>query len=85
VVRGALVGTHGVEVQIVVIRTNGDRVQDRPPAEIGGKALWTKELDHALPASDTDCPVHSMKDVEPIGPAAIAIAAMLAPRTCGTA
>ena len=35
-------------VQIVPIKTTGDKVQDRPLAEIGGKALWTKELDRAL-------------------------------------
>ena len=45
-------------------RTSGDRIQDRPLAEIGGKALWTKELDLALLDGETDCSVHSMKDVE---------------------
>jgi hydroxymethylbilane synthase len=76
-VRDALVAAHGVEVEIVVIRTTGDAVQDRPLAEIGGKALWTKELDRALLGGEIDCAVHSMKDVETIRPAAIAIAAML--------
>jgi hydroxymethylbilane synthase len=64
-------------VEIVPIRTTGDRVQDRALAEIGGKALWTKELDRALLDGEIDCAVHSMKDVETIRPAAIAIAAML--------
>ena len=63
--------------EIVTIRTTGDRVQDRALAEIGGKALWTKELDRALLAGEIDCSVHSMKDVETIRPVAIAIAAML--------
>ena len=45
-------------------KTSGDRIQDRPLAEVGGKALWTKELDLALLAGETDCSVHSMKDVE---------------------
>jgi hydroxymethylbilane synthase len=76
-VRDALTAAHGVEVEIVVIRTTGDAVQDRPLAEIGGKALWTKELDRALLGGDIDCAVHSMKDVETIRPAAILIAAML--------
>lgn len=79
-VRDALVAAHGWQtddVQIVVIRTTGDAVQDRPLAEIGGKALWTKELDRALMAGETDASVHSMKDVETIRPAEIAIAAML--------
>lgn len=64
-------------VELVVIRTTGDRVQDRALAEIGGKALWTKELDRALLAREIDCAVHSMKDVETVRPEAIAIAALL--------
>ena len=64
-------------IETVVIKTTGDRVQDRALAEIGGKALWTKELDRALLAGEIDCAVHSMKDVETVRPAAIAIAAML--------
>ena len=63
-------------VQIVEITTTGDKVQDRPLAEIGGKALWTKELDRALLAGDVDFCVHSMKDVESIRPKDIHIAAV---------
>src|SRR6478735_5384363 len=63
-------------VQIVEITTTGDKVQDRPLAEIGGKALWTKELDRALLEGEIDCAVHSMKDVETIRPTRIAIAAV---------
>ena len=76
-VRDALVAAHGVEVDIVVIVTTGDRVQDRPLADIGGKALWTKELDAALLDGRIDLAVHSMKDVETHLPAGIALAAML--------
>jgi hydroxymethylbilane synthase len=76
-VKDALAVARGVECEIVVIRTTGDRVQDRALAEIGGKALWTKELDRALLAGEIDMAVHSMKDVETIRPAEIAIAAML--------
>ena len=76
-VRDALVAAHGIAVEIVVIRTTGDIVQDRPLAEIGGKALWTKELDRALLGGEIDCAVHSMKDVETVRPDAIAIVAML--------
>jgi hydroxymethylbilane synthase len=79
-VRDALIAAHGWAadaVEIVVIKTTGDKVQDRPLAEIGGKALWTKELDRALMDGETDASVHSMKDVETFRPAEIAIAAML--------
>lgn len=80
-VRDALAAAHGwaaAEVAIRVVRTTGDRVQDRPLAEIGGKALWTKELDRALLAGEVDACVHSMKDVETVRPDAIALAATLA-------
>ena len=50
-------------VQVVEIKTTGDKVQERPLAEIGGKALWTKELDRALLDGEVDFCVHSMKDV----------------------
>ncbi|HEX3422178.1 MAG TPA: hydroxymethylbilane synthase [Sphingomicrobium sp.] len=63
-------------VQIVEIRTTGDEVKDRPLAEIGGKALWTKELDRALLAGGVDFCVHSMKDVESVRPRDIHIAAV---------
>jgi hydroxymethylbilane synthase len=79
-VRDALIAAHALApdaIEIVAIRTTGDKVQDRALAEIGGKALWTKELDRALLDGEIDCAVHSMKDVETIRPAEIAIAAML--------
>src|SRR3954451_11918259 len=63
-------------VQIVEITTSGDKERDRPLAEIGGKALWTKELDRALIAGEVDFCVHSMKDVESIRPKEIHIAAV---------
>jgi hydroxymethylbilane synthase len=63
-------------VQIVEIKTTGDKVQDRPLAEIGGKALWTKELDRALLEGQVDFCVHSMKDVESVRPPEIHIAAV---------
>lgn len=64
-------------VRIHAVRTSGDRIQDRPLAEVGGKALWTKELDLALLAGKSDCSVHSMKDVESERPDTLTIAAML--------
>ena len=63
-------------VQIVTVTTTGDKVQDRPLAEIGGKGLWTKELDRALLEGEVDFCVHSMKDVESVRPAEIHIAAV---------
>jgi hydroxymethylbilane synthase len=63
-------------VQIVEIKTTGDKVQDKPLAEIGGKGLWTKELDRALLEGEVDFCVHSMKDVESVRPEGIHIAAV---------
>lgn len=64
-------------IELVPITTSGDRIQDRPLAELGGKALWTKELDKCLADGRTDLSVHSMKDVETIRPAMFTVAAML--------
>ncbi len=78
--RAALVAAHGWsedDVEIVTITTDGDVIQDRPLAELGGKALWTKTLDRALVEGRTDASVHSMKDVETIRPEGIALVAML--------
>lgn len=76
----ALQQAHGwgeADVEIIVIHTTGDRVQDRALAEIGGKALWTKELDAALLEGRIDIGVHSMKDVETLLKDGICLAAML--------
>ena len=63
-------------VHIQTVETSGDRIQDRPLADIGGKQLWTKELDRALMEHEVDFCVHSLKDVEAIRPRAISIAAV---------
>src|SRR3954466_13966367 len=63
-------------VELVEISTTGDQVQDRPLAELGGKALWTKELDRALLADELHFCVHSMKDVESVRRKEIHIAAV---------
>lgn len=79
-VKSALIDAHDLsetDIEIVIVKTTGDKVQDRPLAEIGGKALWTKELDRALGEREVDFTVHSMKDVETIRPAEIALAANL--------
>src|SRR5690606_12845767 len=64
-------------VELVPVVASGDKVQDRPLAEIGGKALWTRELDHWLGEGRIDAAVHSMKDVETIRPVTLVIAAIL--------
>jgi hydroxymethylbilane synthase len=76
----ALRDAHGwgpERIEIMPITTSGDMIRDRPLAEVGGKALWTRELDRALAEGLTDISVHSMKDVETIRPLELAIAAML--------
>ncbi|WP_082836126.1 hydroxymethylbilane synthase [Croceicoccus bisphenolivorans] len=78
--RTRLCAAHGWaedRVEIVPVMASGDKVLDRPLAEIGGKALWTKELDGWLHEGLIDFAVHSMKDVETIRPDWLEIAALL--------
>jgi len=78
--RDRLAAAHGIEpahIEIIAVTASGDRIQDRPLAEIGGKALWTKELDAWLATGEIDFAVHSAKDVETIRPEAFAIGAVL--------
>ena len=63
-------------VELITLKTTGDKVQDRPLSEIGGKGLWTKELDTALIDGKLHFCVHSMKDVESVRPKEIHIAAV---------
>ncbi len=63
--------------EIVVIMTTGDRVRDRALAEVGGKGLFTKEIDAALMDGRIDLGVHSMKDVPTWHPDGLEIAAVL--------
>jgi hydroxymethylbilane synthase len=65
-VRHRLATTHGLDpddLEITTITTTGDRVRDRPLSEIGGKGLFTKEIEEALLAGTIDLAVHSMKDM----------------------
>src|SRR5580658_5529145 len=64
-------------VELDVIRTTGDRVQNRLLAEIGGKGLFTKEIEQALIERRVDLAVHSLKDMETILPAGLDIACVL--------
>lgn len=69
--RARLCAAHGWaedEVELVPVLASGDKVLDRPLSEIGGKALWTKELDQWLGEGRIDLSVHSAKDVETIRP-----------------
>lgn len=78
--RARLGKAHGLtddDFEIVVITTTGDRIRDRPLAEIGGKGLFTKEIEEALYAKDIDLAVHSMKDMPAVLPAGLCFAATL--------
>lgn len=67
----------GEASEIVVIKTSGDRLAERPLSEAGGKRLFVKELEDALLAGEIDLAVHSSKDMSAILPAGLAIAAAL--------
>jgi hydroxymethylbilane synthase len=70
--------THsGLEIELVPIVTQGDRIQDRPLAAIGGKGLFIKELELALEEQRADMAVHSMKDLPGDLPDGLVIAAVL--------
>jgi hydroxymethylbilane synthase len=64
-------------VSIHVIKTTGDRVLDRSLSEIGGKGLFTKEIEEALIANEIDVAVHSMKDMQTLLPDGLVIGAVL--------
>jgi hydroxymethylbilane synthase len=78
--RNRLMAAHGLDedaIAIVTITTTGDRIRDRPLAEIGGKGLFTKEIEEALFSGAIDLAVHSMKDVPAVIPDGLAMAAYL--------
>ncbi len=66
----------GLEVSLKVIKTTGDKILDVPLAKVGGKGLFTKELEVELLAGTVDLCVHSMKDVPTVLPEGCVIAAM---------
>lgn len=72
-----LLAAGGTASEIVLIKTTGDRILDRPLADAGGKGLFTKELEEALLADSIDIAVHSMKDVPVALPPGLEIAAIL--------
>jgi len=75
-VRGHLEAA-GIACEITVVKTSGDRIQDRTLADAGGKGLFTKELEEALLSDRIDLAVHSMKDVPVEMPPGLALAAIL--------
>jgi hydroxymethylbilane synthase len=64
-------------IEIKVIRTTGDKIQDRPLAEAGGKGLFTKEIEEALMVGAIDMAVHSSKDMPTVLPAGLVLSAFL--------
>jgi hydroxymethylbilane synthase len=66
----------GIHVSITVIKTTGDRITDRPLAQVGGKGLFVKEIETALLTHDIDLAVHSMKDMPGDLPSGLTIGAV---------
>jgi hydroxymethylbilane synthase len=79
-VQAQLASAHGLAAEafeLKIIRTSGDVIQDRPLAEVGGKGLFTKEIEEALIAGQVDLAVHSAKDLPTVLPDGLAIVAAL--------
>jgi hydroxymethylbilane synthase len=64
-------------IELKIIRTSGDMIQDRPLSEVGGKGLFTKEIEEALLDGRIDLAVHSAKDMPTVLPAGLMLAACL--------
>ena len=66
----------GVETRLEIIKTTGDKITDVPLAQVGGKGLFTKEIEEALLAGSIDLAVHSLKDMPTALPAGLTLAAI---------
>ncbi|MBN9673996.1 hydroxymethylbilane synthase [Roseibium aggregatum] len=78
--RDRLMAAHKLDedaFEIVVIKTSGDKIQDRPLSEVGGKGLFTKEIEEALLDGRIDIAVHSSKDMPTVLPDGLALTAFL--------
>jgi hydroxymethylbilane synthase len=73
----ALLEGRGTPVELVIIQTAGDRLQDAPLTEAGNKGFFVKEIEEALLDNRVDLAVHSAKDMPAVSPEALAIAAVL--------
>jgi hydroxymethylbilane synthase len=73
----AALGAGDDEIELVVIRTSGDAIQDRPLAEVGGKGLFTKEIEEALLGRRIELAVHSAKDMPTFSQPGLLLAACL--------
>ncbi|MCA9567956.1 MAG: hydroxymethylbilane synthase, partial [Myxococcales bacterium] len=73
-VADAITAATGHEVELVVISTRGDRITDRPLQEVGGKGLFTKELEDAMLSGDIHFAVHSLKDMPTEDPPGLVLA-----------
>ena len=73
----AAMGVDEAAVELVIIRTSGDAIQDRPLAEVGGKGLFTKEIEEALLGGRIDLAVHSAKDMPTFSQPGLLLAACL--------
>jgi len=71
-----LAGDPQLQVELLVLKTQGDRVLDRALSEIGGKGLFTKEIEDALLDGRAQIAVHSMKDLPAHGPSGLVVAAV---------
>jgi len=79
-VRLAIAAAHSFDpeqIEVKIIRTSGDRIQDRPLSEAGGKGLFTKEIEEALLSGAIDLAVHSSKDMPTVLPEGLVLTAFL--------
>jgi len=73
----AALGVKADEIELIIIRTTGEAIQDRPLAEVGGKGLFTKEIEEALLDGRVDLAVHYSKDMPTVSQPGLMLAACL--------